>query len=164
MKKYQDTVTGQEWHFDDGVDVSALPNVPKTLSTTIIPRPSGAHEWSNGGWVPNLIKAQSAKLAELSAAYDATIQQPVAYMGTTFQADEASQSMLTKRLAPGSVPVGFFWLDANNAQILMTYAQLQGLAAAMLVQGQAAFTRLQSLKVQVRSATTLDGVAVVTWV
>lgn len=53
MQKYQDTATGQEWHFDDGVDVAALPNVPKTLSAQIIPRPSPFHDWSAGAWVLN---------------------------------------------------------------------------------------------------------------
>lgn len=53
MQKFQDTATGLEWHFDDGVDVAALPNVPKTLSAQIIPRPSAFHEWNAGAWVLN---------------------------------------------------------------------------------------------------------------
>lgn len=163
MKKYQDTATGTEWHFDDGVDVEALPNVPQTLTTTIIPRPSESHDWVNGAWVPNLAKAQSAQIAALAEAYNTAIQLPVDYMGTIFQADDASQTVLTKCLVAGSVPAGFYWLDANNTQVVMTFAQLQGLATTMLIQGQTAFVQLQTLKAQVRAATTLSAVQAVVW-
>jgi hypothetical protein len=45
----------------------------------------------------------------------------------------------------------------------MTYIQLQGLAAAILDQGQAAFSRLQQLKSQVRAAETVAEVQAVVW-
>lgn len=110
-----------------------------------------------------LVIAQTQQLSLLSAAYSAAIQQPIAYLDTSFQADEASQIVLTKVLVVGAVPDGFFWLDANNTPVTMTFAQLQGLAAAMLVQGQAAFAKLQQLKSAVREATTVDAVAAVVW-
>ena len=84
-------------------------------------------------------------------------------MATTFQADEASQSVLTKVLVAGAVPTEFAWLDANNMPVNMTYAQLQGLAVAMLAQGQAAFVKLQTLKSQVRAATTVTKAQAVVW-
>lgn len=113
--------------------------------------------------LPSLSQVQDAQLALLATAYSAAIQQPVAYLDTSFQADEASQIVLTKVLVVGAVQEGFFWLDANNQPVPMTFAQLQCLAAAMLAQGQAAFGKLQQLKSAVREATTVDAVAAVAW-
>jgi hypothetical protein len=101
-----------------------------------------------------LSTAQSTQIAAIESAYQAAIQQPVAYMNTTFQADKDSQDVLTKCLVAGSVPSGFYWLDENNAQVVMTFAQLQGLASAILVQGQAAFAHLQAKKSAVKAVTT----------
>ena len=110
-----------------------------------------------------LSQAYDEQIVTLTAAYNAAIQSPIAYMATTFQADEASQSVLTKVLVAGAVPTEFAWLDANNMPVNMTYAQLQGLAVAMLAQGQAAFVKLQTLKSQVRAATTVTKAQAVVW-
>lgn len=110
-----------------------------------------------------LVIAQTQQLALLAAAYAAAIQQPVAYLDTSFQAGEASQIVLTKVLVVGAVSDGFFWLDANNQPVVMTFAQLQGLAGAMLAQGQAAFAKLQQLKATVRNATAIADVLAVVW-
>jgi hypothetical protein len=101
-----------------------------------------------------LDNARQTQLAVIGSAYDTAIQQPVAYMNTTFQADSSSQDVLTKCLVAGSVPAGFYWLDANNAQVIMTFAQLQGLAGAILVQGQTAFAHLQAKKSAIKAVTT----------
>lgn len=115
-------------------------------------------------WPPVTLESmQFDKLKEVESAYQAAIQLPVSYMGTTFQADEDSQTVLTKSLSPGSVPGGFFWLDANNSQVSMTFPQLQGLAAAMLAQGQAAFAKKTVLKQQIRNATSVATVQAITW-
>lgn len=118
---------------------------------------------SGGKIVADIDENRTEQIAILTNAYNTAIQVPVAYMNTTFQADEASQAVLTKVLVAGSVPVGFAWLDANNTPVNMTYAQLQGLAVAMLAQGQAAFVKLQTLKSQVRAATTVTKAQAVVW-
>lgn len=110
-----------------------------------------------------LADAKTAQIAMLAASYNTSIQQPVSYMSTTFQADSASQQTLTRCLVAGSVPNGFYWLDAHNAQVPMTFAQLQGLASAMLVQGQTAFARLQTRKASVNGAATVSAVQSVVW-
>lgn len=53
MQHFQDTETGQIHAFDDGVDPFKLGyrSIPRTLSTTIIPKPSEDHVWFEGGWV-----------------------------------------------------------------------------------------------------------------
>lgn len=115
--------------------------------------------------IVDLNQAKSDQIATLINDYKTAIQLPVAYISTTFQADDYSQNLLTKSLAPGSVPNGFFWLDANNAKVQMTFAQLQGLALAMLNQGQTAFAKLQTLKDQVRAASTdtVEKVRLIIW-
>lgn len=112
---------------------------------------------------PTLPEIKSAKLAQLTAAYNAAIQHGVTYTGTTFQADTASQQVLTASLAAGAVPAGFAWLDLNNVKVPMTYAELQGLAGVMLAQGNTAFWKLQGLKQEVRDAVDVAGVDLVVW-
>lgn len=112
-------------------------------------------------------QARARKLAQLDAAYDAAVQQPVAYMGTTFQADYASQEILTKTLTSlnpvGGVPQGFAWWDAENNAVPMTLAELNGLAMAMLTQGWAAFQHKQAKKATVRDAQTVEAANSVVW-
>lgn len=117
---------------------------------------------------PNpLPMAKAEKNSELKAAYQVAISQPVAYLSTTFQCDEESQQNLNKALTAltpaGATPAGFYWVDAANNQVPMTLAQLQGLAAAMMTQGWAAFQHLQTLKAQVDAATTADAVQAIVW-
>ncbi|CCF96550.1 hypothetical protein B7R77_03135 [Ralstonia solanacearum K60] len=110
-----------------------------------------------------LADAQAAQIALVESAYQRAIQQSVSYMGAEFQADLDAQTVLTKTLAPGAVPSGFFWLDSSNNAVQMTFAQLQGLAGAMLVQGQLAFAKKTGLKQKIRSATTIADVQAITW-
>lgn len=123
-------------------------------------------EWDNRNSIPyqkTLDEIKLEKIAVIEDAYNAAIQQPVSYMGTTFQADENSQLLVVKSLSAGAVPVGFFWLDANNVPVTMTYVELQGLAGTMLTQGQVAFTKKTTLKAQIRAATTPADVALIVW-
>lgn len=110
-----------------------------------------------------LNELQAWQAAWIEAAYQTAIQAPVSYMGTQFQSDDASQSILARCLSAGVVPSGFFWLDAQNNQVTMSYPQLQGLAAAMLAQGQTAFAKKTQLKAQIRAATTRTAVEAVVW-
>lgn len=155
MQTFKDSVTGEIWQFEDDVkNVFAFPSTPATLQPYTIPAPTSAEL---------LADAKTTQNSLLTAAYNTAIQQPVSYMSTTFQADSASQQTLTRCLVAGSVPTGFYWLDANNAQVPMTFAQLQGLASAMLVQGQTAFARLQTRKASVNGASTVAAVQAVVW-
>lgn len=114
-----------------------------------------------------LAQAQVKQVAILSAAYNAAIQVSVSYMGTTFQADSDSVAKVLQVLAAmtpaGATPSGFYWLDATNAKVLMTLAQVQGLAQAIMNQGWTAFQNLQTKKASVNSATTVSGVLAVVW-
>ena len=70
MQKFQDTVTGQEWHFELGVDVAVLQGVPSMLSTLIIPCPSESHDWAGSGWVLNAWKAWKVEQTAAQSALD----------------------------------------------------------------------------------------------
>ena len=121
---------------------------------------NGAWEIVQGDQITPAIERQ---IGILTAAYYAAMQAPVEYMGTTFQASVGSQSQITNSIAAGSVPAGFYWLDANNVQVLMTFAQLQGLAAAILAQGQSAFAHLQAQKAAVRAAQSVVAIQSIVW-
>ena len=122
-----------------------------------------------GNWPapPTLAQAQAAQSALIDKAYAATIQQPVAYMGTTFQADTNSQTVLTQTVAgysvAGGVPTGFWWLDANNNKVPMTLTQLQGLAAVILAQGWTAFQHRIAQKKAIAAAASVAAVQAITW-
>jgi len=111
----------------------------------------------------DIVSVQADQIAMLEAAYVSAIQVPVVYMNTTFQADEASQARIAKELSAGTVPAVFYWLDALNVKIPMTFAQLQGLAAAIQAQRQPAFDRLQTRKASVRTAMTTQAIKAVVW-
>jgi hypothetical protein len=53
MQHFQDTETGQIHAFDDEIDPFALGyrSIPKTLSSTIKPKPSEEHVWLDGDWI-----------------------------------------------------------------------------------------------------------------
>jgi hypothetical protein len=149
MKNYIDTLTKEIYAYEsDGSQDAYIKNglVPISDTDLAILR------------APTLPQAVDAKRAQLTQAYSTAIQRPVAYMSTTFQADTASQQVLTASIAAGAVPTGFAWLDANNVAVPMTYAELQGLAGAMLARGYAAFQNLQTKKASAASATSVIAV------
>jgi len=106
---------------------------------------------------------QARKLNELEVSYNTTNQQNIAYMDTIFQADSKSQSLIVSVLSAGSVPDGFYWLDIDNNQVSMSYADLQGLSGTILKRSQGNFTKLQDLKKQVKDATTQDDLDSIIW-
>jgi hypothetical protein len=109
-----------------------------------------------------IVDSKTGKITLLTQAYNAAIQQPVSYMGTTFQADPDSVTKLMQVLAAmspvGATPTGFYWVDALNNHVAMTLAQAQGLAQAIMGQGWAAFQNLQTKKASVASATSVIAV------
>lgn len=106
---------------------------------------------------------KATKIKEAYDKYLSTRYSDIAYMNTTFQADANSQALIVSVLSAGSVPDGFFWLDVNNAQISMTYADLQGLSGAILARGQQAYADYQAKKAEILATTTvadLDAVVI----
>lgn len=176
MQTFIDTATQQAWAFEDDVTAEQGANgytfadargtplaVPPTLQPYTPPAPSVAEL---------LAAAQVAKLAELDAAYAVAVTQPVSFtsaggVAKTFQADKVSQDTLTVSMQGyalvGSVPAGFYWVAADNAQVPFTLDDLKGLYAAMLRQGWAAFQNKQVKKAAVRNGIEVSEVEAVGW-
>jgi len=119
-----------------------------------------------------LDSAIASQLATLTAACAAAVAAPVNFttagkVTKTFQADPSSVANLQATLAGLSsaqaTPAGFYWVSADNTPVPFTYADLQGLAAAMLAQGWVAFQHLQAQKAAVKAATTTAAVTAVVW-
>ena len=120
-------------------------------------------------WAPANVMADAlaAKLAEFETAYAAAIVADVTYTSKggitkTYQADAGSVSNLQASIlgcqsanpsAPAT-PAGFYWVASDNTQVPFTFADLQGLAAAIFAQGAAAFQTLQTKKANAKAATT----------
>lgn len=104
-----------------------------------------------------------AKLKEIDKAYQEANVQDIDYMNTQFQADEYSQKLIVSSLSAGAVPTGFYWLDASNNKVPMTYADLQGLSSAILVRNQANFDKRTALKIQARNAKTKEELENIVW-
>lgn len=125
----------------------------------------------NGAWeiissLPKILSdAQTARLVLIESSYATAMSANVAYLGTSFQADAASQQLIAAVLTAsgGALPAGFGWYDINNTKVVMTFAQLQGLAGTILLRGQPLFEQKQARKSAIRSATTVAQVEAVTW-
>ena len=139
-------------------------------------RPTYDATWSNVTftWTDarTLSQVQADQIGALSAAYTVAIGQSVPYVSKaataqTFQADPESianvANMQLAFAAAAAVPAGFYWVAVDNTQVPFTYADVQGLAAAMGAQGFTAFARLQLRKAAVRAATTQALALAVVW-
>ena len=119
-----------------------------------------------------LARAKDIQLSVLHAAYRAAIQAPVSFTtaaGTTaqFSQDATSVSNLEKTIMAGAKSQTFalgLWLDVNGQPVTpFTYADLQGLSAAMEAAEFPAFTELLSKIAGVTAATTVDAVKSITF-
>ena len=119
-----------------------------------------------GNWppAPTLAQTRIAQLSSLAQSYATAIQTPMSYTSKggvtkTFQADSGSISSLQNTVlgfqAAGATPAGFYWVSADNTQVPFTYADLQGLASAMVAQGWTAFQHLQTQKAAVNTIVNL---------
>ncbi len=110
-------------------------------------------------------QAQSAQSAQIVAGYTSAMESPIAYMGTTFQADPISLATLNDAIAAsgGTVPSGFAWFDINNTPVPMTFAQMQGLANAIFLRAQPLFVRKKTLQAQISSATSVPAIQAIVW-
>jgi len=121
---------------------------------------------------PTLAQAQASQIGILFAAYMGAIQQSVSYtsiagVAEIYQCNTLAISNVQNSLLGYSgiltTPVGFYWVAADNVQVPFTYADLQGLASAMMAQGWAMFQKLQTLKAEVLAASTVSTVTSIVW-
>jgi hypothetical protein len=119
-----------------------------------------------------LATAQAAQTALLNAAYQAAITAPISYTtaaGTTaiFNQTETAKANLQDALL-ASEKAGVWslnvWQSAAGAIVTpFTYADLQGLAAAMEAVDAPDYQTLLGLLAQVAAATTVEAVQAVVW-
>lgn len=119
-----------------------------------------------------LAAAQAQQIGVLTAAYQVAIAQPVIFASQggitkTYQADPQSianlQAMLGAFGGTQTAPTGFYWVSSDNTHVPFTYADMQGLAAAMGAQGWTAFQRLQTQKAAVLASATPGAALSVQW-
>jgi len=135
--------------------------VIKSGFTELVPKIND--KWDGTKWIFDTVIASKIKLQELETDYNNANEADINYMGTIFQADYKSQNLIANTLSTGSVPNDFYWLDKANKQIAMTYTQFQDLGKLLLARNQINFTKLQTLKKQVKDATTQSQLDKVQW-
>lgn len=108
---------------------------------------------------------RAGRIKYIEDTYKSMVSANADYMGTTFQADEESQTLIVKVLTSlgGASPAGFGWYDINNTKKLMTFAELQGLSGLLLMRGQPLFDIRQARKAEIRLATTIAEINAITW-
>lgn len=115
--------------------------------------------------IKSLAGVQVAQLALMDSTYEALEHAPIAYMGTTFQADDYSQDLIAKTLVAlgGATPANLGWWDVSNTRVLMTNAQLQGLGQAIFARNQPLYINKQTKKAAIRAALTVAAVEAIVW-
>jgi len=176
MQFFIDTVTNVVHAFGDNVVVKETNGVYSfaTIDGNLLNTPVTLQPYTPPALTESqlLAAAQAAQIAKLQADYQQAIQQPVNHTskgGVTkeYQADAGSLAKLQSALltfdAMQSTPSGFYWVAADNTQVLFTYADLQNLMQVLGMQAEAAFQHLQTLKNQVRTATSVAAIQAIVW-
>ena len=180
MQTFQDTATQKVYQFNDDV-IATLNNgaysfksqsgmdlkVPATLQPYTIPAPTSAEL---------LTAAQATQVNALQAAYRRAVNAPVSFKNaagvtSTYPAGDTlaingktALQNLEACLDAGSAAWTLgLWLDTNNVAQTFTYADLQGLAAAMAAVDTLDWKDLVSKIAQVQAATTVTEVEAITF-
>jgi len=159
MKYYKDT-NNKPFAFEDNATAEIITKVEATHNTTLTKITQAEYK---ALIAPTFTELQTAKISELTAAYNAANETDIAYMNTTFQASSKSQGLIAQNLSIGTVPSGFYWKDKANNKVAMTFSDLQGLGSAIQVRGMVNYDKLSTLKVQVNAATTQAALDKIVW-
>jgi len=135
-----------------------------------------AYQVVNGSIVESLAFAQSAQIALLQSAYQTAMNAPVTFTNaagvtSTYPSGNTllingmrARDMLAEVIAAGSSAWTLGkWLDTNNVAQTFTFADLQGLAAAMEAAITIDWTDLVSKIAEVNAATTVAEVQAITF-
>lgn len=158
---------GAGWQFRN-INPSEL--TLETVDSIPVQFVGGGWSYADGVWTSNAIADQvilpakrAEKIAQFTAQAAATNSADIDYLDYTWRADLASQALLAQVLAIGSVPEGMYWRDSSGTPRAMTYANLQGLGAAILARGLAADNNLMTKTVAVNTAANEEGIDAVVW-
>lgn len=138
--------------------------------------PASSFQLVNGKVVESLTAAKSEQIALLKAGYLNAINAPVTFKNaagvtstypsgnTILITGDKAKSLLAETISAGSAAWTLGkWLDTNDVAQTFTFADLQGLAAAMESAVTASYETLVSKIAQVNAATTVADVQAVTW-
>jgi hypothetical protein len=169
--------------FDDNGNAYALAArfTPQFVSscvdiTSTSPQPVPGWTYSGAAFAPpagpSLADVQAAQIAVLNDAYQAAINAPVSFTtaaGATalFNQNATAKANLQDALLASekaaSWPINL-WVSASGSPITpFTYADLQGLAAAMEAVDAPDYQQLLTLMAEVTNATTIAAVQAVVW-
>lgn len=126
--------------------------------------------------IPTLSQAQAAQISALQDSYQAAINAPVsfknaagvtstyAFGNTLTLGGTNAQALLTQILSAGSTSwTANVWFDTNGVAQTMTFADLQGLAAAVEAIETPDEQHLMTKIAAVQAATTVSAVQAVVW-
>ena len=175
MQTFKDSVTQKIWQFDDDVVVTdtagvysftaahgAVLNTPTTLQPYTIPAPTAAQL---------LQDAKTAQNAILTASFQTAMTVPVPFTNAagiastypnqdtvSFNGKTAGQNLQAVLNAGSAAWIFGHWLDINGVAQVFTFADVQGLAAAMSAQDTPSELNLVAKIAQVQAATTVSAV------
>ena len=142
------------------------PYQPVTVVNGVLTIPTG----------PTLAQAQATQIGVLKADYQSAINAPVTFKNaagvtSTYPSGNTvlingmrAKDLLAEVIAAGEAAWTLGkWLDTNNVAQIFTFADLQGLAAAMEAAVTTSYETLVSKIAQVNAATTVADVQAVTW-
>lgn len=127
-------------------------------------KPTQFHEFdiSTGGWVGSVPDAIKSRLAEVPMQRERCNQQPIAYAGTRFDADDKAQRNISAwqtQLAAGAVlPPGFVWRDFYNVDHPCDAAFINGMGAAVTMRGTLLYAAGWAHKAAINALTTVEAV------
>jgi len=161
---------------DNGIGVHVYIEEPATYPANEAPCTEAQAQtpmlWQrvNGALVESLLAAKTAQIAKITAAYEAAILAPVSYTtvaGTTamFSTSAAAIEHLQGVIDEGSAAwTANLWLSNAGVPITpFTFADVQGLAAAIENVDIPKYHDLLKLISEVNAATTIAAVQSVTW-
>ena len=120
----------------------------------------------------DLSDAKVARIAVMQAAHDvdkcANISFTTAGAVTAdFQANATAIQAIKDAIAgfgdTGVVPVGFYFVAADNTHVTFTYADLKGLGRAIADRAWTAFDNLQTKKIAINAAADVAAVNAINW-
>lgn len=134
-------------------------------------RPLYAGPWDNTTmtWTDprTLDQIKAARKAVIDAERATRTLEPITYAGASFDADDVAMRNVsgwqTQLAAGASLPPGFVWRDADNADHPADAAFINGLGAAITLRGTMLYAQSWALKAAIDAATTKAEVGAVTW-
>lgn len=134
----------------NGAEIHPVPAMPSPLRNW---------DWVTKCWVGDLAQVQAALMDALEAERARRNDLPIGFAGVLFDANTVAKQNLGGWLsvlaAGGSLPSGFTWRDASNAEHLADAAFLVGLGAAMAARGTELYRNKWSKQRHIESALTV---------